>query len=714
MNSLYLLTLLLVKIVLISNRRSLSDIQINDDGFAQININGVVLYGNFNESIISKTSTYSKDSNGYYELISIVTRTNNYSIKKYNNIISIKQEIKKASKIMNLTYFTIYDWNKIDYIYCFDDSFFFPLTKDYNNCSSPYLFQGNNNSIILFPESNFLNSKIYGNINKKLISNQYRKEITEDITNSETLEMALIYNDNNNILDLFDKLGEYLKLKYALNTNDKKENKLVKYLSYWTDFSSSYWYNFEKDIGYSETLIKIIKKYQENNINIHHLQLDSWWYIKGPTGNKISWENYEGGIYEFKFNNTMFPNGINEIKDKLKNISLIAHSKWVDKDGLYSKNYILSNQVSIDPLFWENTMKNLSEMGITVFEQDWLNRNATSNEQSIKDAYLFFDYMSFYAKKYDITIQYCMPTSKHVFQSLLYKNVITIRASMDGFNRSNWSWFLFNSIFVNSLGSIAYTDSVYSSDRNSLLLSLLSSGPIGLADSSTDPNKQIHFNNKYCTEYCKLPNFANIHKIAFNNGLLIKPDDPIKPVSKSLINYFETEDKLVISKAVTYLYNTNKIIAIYLFSYIETTTKDYIYFNLSDLELIPNNYLVYDYFNNKQILDTTKIKAEYNGNYYIITPLLKQSFYILGDLTYYVSLSSQRIIIEEYDYEIKLKIKFQENEGSMKLSLKLLNVVTIDIQSNNKLSKELTEDLVIITINNNKDHNEAIINLKIA
>jgi len=271
---------------------------------------------------------------------------------------------------------------------------------------------------------------------------------------------------------------------------DNDSDKTLSTLGYWTDNRSSYWYNYSNDLHYAGTLQAIKDEFSKAGLKLGHFQLDSWWYVKGgdPTTKpplERSWKksNYKHGVYLYEAPPDLFARGLGDFQKSIA-LPLVTHSRWIDPTSPYSKQFKLSNQVSIDPHYWDNLMRTLQSQGVETYEQDWLNEKGLPRLDNLTDADGFLNEMSGAAQRSHINLQYCMPLPRHFLQGSRYSNLHSIRTSGDGFERGKWNWFLFGSQLASSLGIWPWVDVFFSQDRENLLLATLSGGNRGRRRSS--------------------------------------------------------------------------------------------------------------------------------------------------------------------------------------------------------------------------------------
>ena len=88
----------------------------------------------------------------------------------------------------------------------------------------------------------------------------------------------------------------------------------LNYLGYWTDHGTQYYYNFEPELEYAGTLLKIRDEFRAKQIRLGYVQLDSWFYPKGHEGR---WQSADGGTYLYEASRDLFPEGLAAFQRKL-------------------------------------------------------------------------------------------------------------------------------------------------------------------------------------------------------------------------------------------------------------------------------------------------------------------------------------------------------------------------------------------------------------
>ncbi|OON80528.1 CBM35 domain-containing protein [Streptomyces tsukubensis] len=314
-------------------------------------------------------------------------------------------------------------------------------------------------------------------------------------------------------------------------------------LGYWTDNGADYYYKFDAAKGYTGTLLAVRDEWASQKIPMGYMQLDSWWYPKGPDSD---WNALPDGTFLYEADKELFPDGLAAFQKRLDK-PLVTHARWMDASSPYHDTYAFSNNVVTDPKFWQGVMDYLREGGVAVYEQDWLCTHAKPADNSLTEADAFFDNMARHSAADGIDLQYCMALPRDYLQSTLYSNLTTIRVSDDRFDRPKWDMFLYDSQLAGSLGVWPWADVFLSGETNNLLIANLSAGPVGVGDALGKVNA------------------ANLSKVARPDGVLVKPDVPIVPTDATYIG--EAAGKLPAMVAATHVVHATGLTYRYVFAY---------------------------------------------------------------------------------------------------------------------------------------------------
>jgi len=313
-------------------------------------------------------------------------------------------------------------------------------------------------------------------------------------------------------------------------------------LGYWTDNGADYYYKYEQSKGYTGTLLAVRDEWASQKIPMGYMQLDSWWYPKGPDS---EWDDLPDGTSRYEADKELFPDGLATFQKEL-GMPLVTHARWMDKSSPYHGQYAFSNNVVIDPAFWKSVMDYLREAGVVVYEQDWLCNNAKPAE-NLTDADAFFDNMAHHAAADGMDLQYCMGLPRDYLQSTRYPNLTTIRVSDDRFDRPKWDMFLYDSQLAGSLGVWPWVDVFMSGELNNLLLANLSAGPVGVGDALGKVNAD------------------HLFQVVRTDGVIVKPDVPIVPTDATYVG--EAAGKLPAMVASTHVARATDLTYRYVFAY---------------------------------------------------------------------------------------------------------------------------------------------------
>lgn len=289
---------------------------------------------------------------------------------------------------------------------------------------------------------------------------------------------------------------------------------LLRSLSYWTDNGAAYYYKFDPQLGYTGTLLAIAKKYQQADVPLRLMQIDSWFYPKGPQKDwqAFNWKNGAGGAYLYEPDKRLFPSGMGAFAQQLQ-LPLAVHGRWIDQSSPYRTMYKMSGNVIVDPRYWEVTAAWMQAAHVIVYEQDWLGSFAQA-APDLTSPQMYHDMMAHAMQQHAITMQYCMPAPADYMQGTRYANLTSIRTSDDRFEAKKWDQFLYDSQIAYALGIWPWTDVFMSDEQANLVLSTLSSGPVGVGDMMDRINAE------------------NLQQAVRGDGVIVKPDRGIRPLDR--------------------------------------------------------------------------------------------------------------------------------------------------------------------------------------
>lgn len=528
-----------------------------------------------------------------------------------------------------------------------------------NRTSTPWLlFDKNNDACIVSPASGFMTAVIKGDGIHSITSTQ-----NEAITKfPKGFSYSTIMVLGSGIRSSWNDWGAVLRALYHRKYPDKDADPLLKYYGYWTDNGADYYYNYDTTLGYEKTLLKLKQYYQDQHIPMGYMQLDSWWYEKtnfdpdGKPGDNFKnknlpegpWNKY-GGLLEYVADPFLFPKGMSDFQRRL-GIPMATHNRWIDPLSPYHKKYKISGIMSPDPKFWEDIMHYLKSSGVVCYEQDWLNyiySNSPEMQSTLTAGNLFTDGMANAAEKNNMTLQYCMAMPRYFLQGLKYNNLTTIRTSEDRFEPGKWKNFIFTSQLAYQIGAMPWCDVFKSHELGNMILSVLSSGPVGTGDAIGKENK------------------SNIMLACREDGQIIRPDVPVLPLDKDYVSLAEHQSVPLL--AYTYTKHDN-IQTDYLFAFCnKSNSKRSLTFTPEEIG-IRGNAVVYNPLSKSvRALSSgelfTDTLSQKNYTYYIIAPVTASGIAFLGDAGKIAATGKKRIAsIEQAGKTLKVEILFAPGE----------------------------------------------------
>jgi hypothetical protein len=525
------------------------------------------------------------------------------------------------------------------HVFSFGHHEFAPPHFSTNEISTPWLlFDNEANAFLISPASHFMEASMMGDGRKKVASgfNPELRNLPAGFTQQTLLAFGKGINKTWNLW------GRALLDLHGAKRPANDADTVLKYLGYWTDNGSTYYYNYNLDKGYAGTLQSLVESYRQEQIPIRYLQLDSWWYYKTITGadgtpgktkkaGKLpegEWNRY-GGLLQYKAHTDLFPNGLDSFQ-KAIGLPLITHSRWIDPASPYHQRYKISGVAAVDPEWWNSIADYMKTSGIVTYEQDWLDRIYTYSpafSSNVGTGEAFLDNMARACKERGITMQYCMPYPCYFLQGSGYDNLTTIRTSGDRFNPNHWNDFLYTSRLASALGIWPWADVYMSTEVNNMLLSTLSAGPVGTGDAMGAESK------------------ANLLQAVRADGVIVKPDASIVPLDRSYVDDAENRPAPLTSATYTdrggikteYVFACNR----------HKTPQDEVHFTLRELDVNGPAY-VYDYFSRTgQLLPRQgEFSAPLGKNaaaFYVVAPVGKSGIAFLGDKDKFVGTGRQRI-----------------------------------------------------------------------
>jgi hypothetical protein len=443
-------------------------------------------------------------------------------------------------------------------------------------------------------------------------------------------------------------------------------------LGYWTDNGAAYYYHFEPQLGYAGTLLAVKRDFDQRGIALGYLQLDSWWYPKGPA---MRWDDLADGIFRYRAAADLFPDGLPAFQQQL-GLPLATHARWIDPSSPYRSEFSFSGNVMTDPRYWSDLMSYLKSSGVVMYEQDWLGAQAQP-VYDLSAPQQFMGNMASEAALNGMTLQYCMPLPRHVLQTVEYGNVTSMRVSDDRFDRNRWDTFLYTSRLASSLGVWPWADVFMSTERDNLLLAALSGGVVGIGDPLGAENAD------------------NLRHVVRADAVLVKPDAPLVPTDESVVLEAAqgTRSPMVAWTYSDHAANTTSPApsapgagtaarrgqsddmqsstsrTAYVFAYSRGNGPQVASFDPASLGVGGEAY-VYDYFADiGQVVEPgSRFSASVqSGSYYVVAPVGASGIAFLGDAGEFVSLGAKRISALADDGVVHATVEFAAGEDAVTL-----------------------------------------------
>jgi len=500
---------------------------------------------------------------------------------------------------------------------------------------SPWaFFDPAGNTFILSPAANFMTAST-----NRLNDNSIAMGISPQITTLPagfTHRTALVFGKGIN--QTFETWGGMLTTLKGKKRPSNEADALLRSISYWTDNGATYYYNSGSD-SYSNTLHAVKKEFDSKGIRLGSLQLDSWWYPKGPDNN---WSSHNG-IWTYTASPALFQPDLNSFQTGMKT-PLVTHARWIDANSPYRSQYAISGNMPIDPKYWDDTAAYLKASGVTTYEQDWLGQQAHT-DFNLTDPELFLNGMANSMAKKGITIQYCMGTPAHFLQSTNYNNVTTIRTSQDRFRREIWSDFFYSSRLASSLGVWPFSDVFMSTETSNLIAANLSAGPLGIGDPVGKISRE------------------NLIRAVRADGVIVKPDVPATPLDSVFQSDATGADTPMIASTYTDFgegYRTH-----YIFAFTRGANKT-ITIDPAQYGITGSAYLYDSLQDTGRLIDhhgTFTLDLNDGVGYFVLAPVGPSGIAMLGDKDMFVSMGKKRVPAFTDNGNLEMTVAFAPGES---------------------------------------------------
>jgi hypothetical protein len=502
---------------------------------------------------------------------------------------------------------------------------------------SPWVFFDSSfNTFILSPASNFMTAQTAWGRNGEMATG-----ISPNIAAlPRGFEHRTLLTVSKGINRAFDEWGNALTALYRKTRPASDADASLRQIGYWTDNGATYYYQMAASMNYPQTLDAVKNSFDRLGIGLGYVQLDSWFYPKGPAA---GWSDNGNGIYQYTAASSLFSTGLGSFQQKL-GVPLITHARWIDPSSPYRKSYKMSGNVVLDAAYWDTVAGYLANSGVATYEQDWLSDKAQT-DFNLTDSDTFLDNMAAAMARRNLTMQYCMATPRHFLQSSKYSNLTTIRTSADRLGRDRWTDFLYTSRFASALGVWPFTDNFNSTETTHMLLATLSAGPVGIGD----PFGSI--------------SGANLLHAVRKDGVIVKPDVPLVPAEASYAAMAHSVDTPQIASTWS---DFGGLRTTYVFAYTKGSNSQ-VALRASDFGAGGQVY-VYDYFaGTGQAVDASEaVSKTITGDalYLVIAPIGPSRMAVLGDADQFVTMGRKRVAEVSDNGQIQMTVSFAAGETS--------------------------------------------------
>jgi hypothetical protein len=294
------------------------------------------------------------------------------------------------------------------------------------------------------------------------------------------------------------KLLQFYSKELALSRADF----ISTHLGFDTDNGAFYYYHTEQNKSFEDTLLDVHAYSQRVGLPYRHVQIDSWWYIKGKDSGTKTWSPAP---------NT-FPGDGHSGLQRLHNQTgwvYTAHNRMWSGEVTYAKangcrgadcfDFVVpepGGQQGALPMtedFWLWLIGDSVKWGLQMYEQDWLYTEFTGvNGTLLHSATLgrqWLMQMDRGVHEHNLGLQLCMAWPRHVLQSLEMASVTQGRASSD-YNVKSEQWRIGdNALFLDSIALRPTKDCFRSNQTSGEMfprlqgaVSSLSGGPVFACD----------------------------------------------------------------------------------------------------------------------------------------------------------------------------------------------------------------------------------------
>ncbi len=599
--------------------------------------------GNVGSAISGVASTTGSDNNGAYHQIAFTftaSVSRSASIRAYDTKTSVlftTTYLASASNANPFPSFTSYPSTPyhLSYGNTFGKYNFSSLFSD-----SPWLFFDNSaRTFIVSPAKNFMIASDTKNSSTGALSFGINSGVGTLPANFSHQTWLVVGQGINSTYDVW---GNCMTKNSGKTRVANDSTVVLNNLGYWTDNGAAYYYKYDSSLGYEGTLLAIRDEFKQNGFPLGYMQLDSWFYPKGSTQD---WTLVNSGQYQYVAAPALFPDGLPSFHANL-GMPLVTHARWIDPSSPYRSQYTMSNNVSVDPAYWSNIIGYIKNSGVIGYEQDWLDIKALPT-MNLNDPPAFMNDMATACTNNGLEMQYCMPLARHYLQGSLYNNLHTMRVCDDIFGTGHFDDFLYDSKLTLSLGAFGWTDVIQSNQNKSLLVQVLSCGPVGVGDPLGGEN------------------FSVLAHSVRSDGVIVKPDVAAVPLDSTYISDAQSLSQPMVAAARS---DHTGVSEAYVFAYARDAVNTIATFSPA-LAGISGDTIVYDWSWSSGTYiasgNTCGRPVDTSGSLLLTAPVGTSGIAFFGDMNKYASGGRKRISQLSDNGTVSATVAFGTGETSV-------------------------------------------------
>ena len=325
---------------------------------------------------------------------------------------------------------------------------------------------------------------------------------------------TMLYFDDVGVTEGVQRWGDAMRGVYGKSRATSANDLINSWLGYNTDRGATYYVWNEPPLTYEGTIYGV-KAYADSlRLPYKYWLTDSRWYPQGRDGGMLTWDPKPSD----------FSQGFPAVT-RATGLQLVAHTRYYSAATVYARenggryDFLVDRTAALpmDAGFWRDLFANRSDWGLTTLFQDWLSTHyevgtgVTALTERVGLGEMWLRQMATGATTAGVTIQYCMPLSRHLLQAVALQAVTQIRVSEDGMPDDVYpQWQIGESApLAFALGVIPFKDNFWTTERQC--------------------------NNPYYGKACVEPNTVLESAVAVFSAGAVAPGDGIGQSNASLI-----------------------------------------------------------------------------------------------------------------------------------------------------------------------------------